>query len=104
MAQRTRPIQLHFFVSEAEKKLIDEKQIKSGMSKGAFYRSMIIDGEVSFTDFSALRDVIQEMNKIGTNINQIARKINSTNRIYESDIHDIQERIDDIWRMLKSTL
>ena len=43
-----------------------------------------------------------EINKIGVNINQIAHKVNSENQVYKTDIEEVQEDIDLIWRMLRS--
>jgi hypothetical protein len=44
------------------------------------------------------------MQKIGVNINQIARRVNTTSRIYEQDFEEMQRGIAEIWRLLKSSL
>lgn len=105
MANRNRPYQIKFNVTEEEKALIDKKQEKAGIkSKSAFYRKMIIDGVVIKTDVSALKDVTVAINRIGNNVNQITRRANQNGRVYEEDIKEISEKMGEIWLLLKSTL
>lgn len=105
MANRTRKYQIKFDVTEEEKAIIEQKQKLSGItSKGAFYRKMILEGAVIKTDVSAIKDVTVSINRIGNNINQIARRANQNGRVYEDDIIEVSEKLGDIWRLLKSTL
>jgi hypothetical protein len=105
MANRNRPYQIKFDVTEEEKALIDKRQEQSGITnKGAFYRKMLIDGIVVKTDMSALKDVTIAINRIGNNVNQIARRANQTGRVYEEDIKELDEKMGEIWQLLKSTL
>lgn len=105
MANRNRPHQIKFNVSDEEKALMDKKQEQTGIkNKGAFYRKMIIDGMVINTDVSAIKDVTVAMNRIGNNINQIARRANQNGRVYKEDIKEINEKLGAIWQFLKSTL
>ena len=47
MAKRKRDIQLHFMVSEQERKFIDEKMAQLGTKNmGAYLRKMAVDGYV----------------------------------------------------------
>lgn len=105
MANRSRKIQINFSVSEEEKALIDKKQKQSGIeNKGAFYRKMLIDGYVINTDITAIKQVTVAMNRIGNNVNQIARYANQNRRINQKDITYLNERMDELWQFLKSTL
>lgn len=45
-----------------------------------------------------------EIQKIGVNINQIARRINTTGTVYEADIQEIKERLAQIWQLQRSIL
>lgn len=65
---------------------------------------MLIDGVVVNTDLSAIKEVTVAMNRIGTNINQIARRANQTGRVYADDLKDIDKKVEEIWQLLKSTL
>lgn len=105
MANRNRPYQVKFNVSEKEKALIEKRQEQSGIkNKGAFYRKMIIDGIVIKTDVSVIKDVTVSINRIGNNINQIARRANQNGRAYEDDLRKVNEKLGEIWQLLKFTL
>ena len=41
---------------------------------------------------------ISELQKIGTNINQIAKRVNATGTLYAQDIEDIKEAMAEIWQ------
>ncbi len=105
MANRTRKYQIKFDVTEEEKEIIEKKQKMSGItSKGSFYRKMILEGIVIKTDMSAIKNLTVSINRIGNNINQIARRANQTGNIYNDDLKEINEKMSVIWELLKSTL
>ena len=102
---RKREIILRLGVTEAERDFIyDKMRLLNTNNFGAYARKMLIDGYAVNTDYSDLKAVAAEMQKIGVNINQIARKINSTTRIYEQDFDEMKRGIADIWQLLKSSL
>jgi len=102
---RKRDILLRVFVMEAERDFIYDKMNEVNTNNfGAYARKMLIDGYAIHTDYSDLKTVIAEMQKIGVNINQIAKRINSTSRIYEQDFIEIQGKVDEIWRLLRLSL
>ena len=96
MVNRKRDIQKFFRVNEEEDKMIKEKMEQLGTDNfGAYARKMLIDGYVVKTDYT---------NKIGVNINQIAKRTNETNRIYEDDIKELKGELEQVWQLLKSNL
>ena len=100
-----RQIQIKFRVTEAERDLIYEKmRLLNTNNLAAYMRKIAIDGYVINTDNSDLKAIAAEMQKIGVNINQIARRVNSTTRIYEQDFDEMKRGIDDIWRLLRLSL
>ena len=102
---RKRDILLRVFVTEAERDFIYGKMDELNTNNfGAYARKMLIDGYAIHTDYADLKTVITEMQKIGVNINQIAKRINSTSRIYEQDFIEIQGKVDEIWRLLRLSL
>ena len=102
---RKREIILRLGVTEAERDMIYEKMRQLNTNNfGAYARKMLIDGYAINTDYSDLKTVAAEMQKIGVNINQIAKRVNSNTRIYEQDIEEMKRGIADIWRLLKSSL
>ena len=100
-----RQVQIKFRVTEAERDLIYEKmRLLQTNNLAAYMRKIAIDGYVINTDNSDLKAIAAEMQKIGVNINQIARRVNSTTRIYEQDFDEMKRGIDDIWRLLRLSL
>ena len=105
MANRTRINQIGFFLSDDEKKILDDKFKLSGMkSKSAFLRKMILYGFVYDVDYSYLRNYNVELGRISSNLNQIARRINSTDHIYKEDIEEVKELMNQVWHTQKSML
>lgn len=105
MTNRTRKEQILIFVTEEEKEMIKEKMEQYGTDNMSGYiRKMAIDGYVIKKDYSELKDLIYEIGKIGTNINQIAKRVNTTSSIYEVDVNDIKRKMDKLWQLLQSTL
>jgi len=47
---------------------------------------MVIDGYIVEVDYSDITAICTEMQKVGTNINQISKLVNSANTVYKSDI------------------
>ena len=105
MANRTREIMLRFFVTAAERDLIHEKmRLVHTNNLSAYLRKMAIDGYIIETDHADLKPIAAEMQKIGVNINQIARRVNTSGSAYQGDIEQVQEGVSEIWRLLRLSL
>ena len=104
MAKRKRTIQILFCVSQEEKKLIRRKMIEAKTKNmGAYLRKMAIDGYIVNTDTTPLKKQYEEMHKIGVNINQIAKKVNSTGDLYPEEMQELKEMVKELWRILRSS-
>ena len=104
MAKRKRNIQILFCVSAEEKKLIRRKMIEAKTKNmGAYLRKMAIDGYIVNTDTTPLKKQYEEMHKIGVNINQIAKKVNSTGDLYPEEKQELKEMVKELWRILRSS-
>ena len=100
-----RAVQIKFRVTEAERDLIYEKmRLLRTNNLAAYMRKIAIDGYIIAVDNSDLKAVAAEMQKIGVNINQIARRVNVASRIYERDFNELQEKVEEIWRLLRLSL
>ena len=105
MANRKRNIQMKFYVTEDEKRLIDEKMSQLPTRRyGAYLRKMAIDGYIIYTDTANIKEMNKELHAIGRNINQIAKRVNSTSDIYREDIAELRERLGEIWRLQRTML
>ena len=94
MENRKRNIQLKFWVSEEEKRLIDEKMKQLPIRQyGAYFRKMAIDGYILVVDRSDTKAYIRELQAVSRNINQIAKRANATGTVYQQDIEDIKKAV-----------
>jgi hypothetical protein len=65
---------------------------------------MAIDGYIIVVDTSDIKAMTAEILKISVNINQIARRVNSTTRIYEQDFDEMKSTLKEIWRLQRLLL
>lgn len=105
MVNRKRNIQLKIWLTEKERRLIDEKMKLLPTSQiGAYIRKMAIDGYIIYTDTANIKEMNKELRAIGRNINQIAKRVNSTGDIYRGDITELRERLGEIWQLQRTIL
>ena len=64
---------------------------------------MAIDGYIVNTDTTPLKKQYEEMHKIGLNINQIAKKVNSTGDLSPEEKQELKEMVKELWRILRSS-
>ena len=105
MANRKRNIQIKFYVTEAEKRLIDERmKLLPTQRYGTHLRKMSIDRYIIYTDTTEIKAFTSELSAIGRNINQIAKRVNAEGSAYKADMREIQERLDEIWQLQRRIL
>ena len=105
MANRNRPIQVKFRVTPEERALIDKRMEQAGTNNMAAYlRKMAIDGYVVKLELPELRDLISLLRRTSNNFNQIARRVNSTDRIYADDIQEMKTMIEQTWEATNQVL
>ena len=105
MANRKRNIQMKFWVTEEEKRLIDEKMSQFPTKRyGAYLRKMAIDGYIIYVDTRDIKEMNKLLSAIGRNINQIAKRVNAGSPTYQADMEEIRERLDQIWQLQRRIL
>ena len=103
--KRNRTEQIKFWTTPEEKDLILKKMELYGTSNmGAYLRKMAIDGYVIKLELPDLKEMIRLLGIANNNINQIARSLNSTGRIYKTDIQEIRDRIDGLYDYARKIL
>lgn len=103
--KRNRTEQIKFWTTPEEKDLILKKMELYGTSNiGAYLRKMAIDGYMIKLELPELKEMIRLLGIANNNINQIARSLNSTGRIYEADIQEIRDRIDGLYDYARKIL
>ena len=101
---RLRKNQINLKVTKDELRIIDKKAEVACLSRNGYLIKMAIEGAVIIQDLDNMRDFTNEINKIGVNINQIAKHINTTNNIYKSDIEELKKKIEEIYKIVESIL
>ena len=93
MAERIRKHPVQFYLNDDEQYILNEKFRLSRMkSKSAFLRKLVLYGFVYDVDYSHIREMNALLGNIGSNLNQIAKRVNSTNTIYKKDMEDRDEQ------------
>ena len=60
-----------------------------------------IDGRILKLDLPELRELLSLMRRYSGNLNQIAKRVNSTHRIYAVDLEDIQTSQAKLWQSVR---
>jgi len=92
-------------VTKEEKKNIHEKmeQLSTG-NFGAYARKMLIDGTIIKKDYSEIKKLTAELGKIGSNINQLAKRANESRNVTKDEIRNIVVHQFEIEKLVKATL
>ncbi len=100
MENRKRNVQIIIRVTEEERTLIEEKmkQIPT-LNLSAYARKMLIDGYIVTLDLQEVKGHTAQLQKIGVNVNQIAKRINETGQIYADDMDEIKRVMEEVWRL-----
>ena len=105
MENLSRPIQIKFRVNALEREKIRDRMKECNIwNMGRYLRCMAINGCIIKPDHTDIKQMNNELHKIGVNINQIAKKANETGSIYAEDIKLLQEMMDTIWHLQRDIL
>ncbi len=81
---------MHFFVSQAEFDLIQQNMTLSDSTNlSAFLCKMAIDGMVIKLDMLEIKEMLKLLRRANANINQIAKHLHETGRVYDTDLEEI---------------
>ena len=96
---------MKFWVTEEEKDLIDQKmKLLPTKRYGKYLRKMAIDGYIIYTDTTDIKEMNQILGAISRNINQIAKRMNATGHVYDADVKQVKELMNEVWQSQKSML
>lgn len=88
-----RSVKMTVRVTPEEHALIHEKMALIGTTnQEAYLRRMAIDGLYVRLNLPELKEMVSLLRYTGNNINQMAKRLNETGRVYEADISDIQKQ------------
>ena len=89
-------------MSDEELEYFNRKFEISGLkSKSEFMRLMFFEGMIVKFNDSDMEFLTRQISGMTSNINQIAARVNSTNKIYADDIKEIRQKQEEIWQQLR---
>lgn len=96
--KRKRKIQIILRVTQEEKELIEQRMEQAGIiNMSAYLRKMAIDGHVIRLDLPELRELVSLLRRSSNNLNQLARRVNATGRVYETEFAELQQAQEKLW-------
>lgn len=91
---RYRNKRLYVMVTEEEKAKLKEKMLSIGMvNMSEFIRMVLKYGQAYNLDTSSMSKLAYEINRVGNNINQIAKKVNQTDNVQKKDLDEILQKL-----------
>lgn len=99
---RVRPQQVKFWVTEEEKQRIEKRAAKF-QSTAAYLREIALKGKIVERPPSITLDHYLELNRIGNNINQLTRQVNSeeANIFHKRTKKEIEQVLTELTGLLK---
>ena len=103
----------NFFVSELENKIIEKNMREANLQNFSTYaRKSCLDKKIYTVDFSSLKEIMStiaqanlEVNRIGNNLNQIAKYLNESEQNKTRElINDYKDELQGLDKKLKSML
>ena len=100
-----RTVGLYTMVSPEEKEVIDRKMALLGTTNlRAYLRKMAVDGYVVQLDMGSVVELVKLLRSISSNVNQIAKRCNSTHNLYAEDVEDLRKGYTEVWQGIHGLL
>ena len=87
-----------------EMEIIRKCAEKRGKRVGTYIRETAVDGKIKIYDLRQFDNLIMSFNRIGNEINPIAKVINSTGTITKKDIEDLKNSVADLKAVFENYL
>jgi len=98
MKKRKHNIPIMFWVTEQERDLIEQRMAQIGTTNmSAYLRKIAIDGYVLKLNLPELKEMISLLRRSSNNLNQIAKRVNETGRVYDADIEYLLGNQEQLW-------
>ena len=92
-------------INDEEREQIQARMALAGaQNMSAFIRKMALDGRIVLLDMEEIKTLVSLLRRTSANVNQIAKRVNSTSRVYENDLAEIQNRLGEVWTALDDVL
>lgn len=105
MENRKRKVQIIVRVTEGERGLIEQKMREVPTKNlSAFDRKMLIDGYSIFLHTAEIKTHTEQLQRIGVDLNRIARRVNETSGISSVDMDDLKGLMAEVWKLERRLL
>ena len=102
---RLRDNRISFWVTAEELALIEKKMEQVGTTNmSAYLRKQAIDGYIIKLDLPELREMVSLLRRSSTSLNQLAKRVNATGRMYREDMEDVLQKQDQLWQAANQVL
>lgn len=103
MANKSRPKQVMFRLSEEEYEQFMKKVEQSGTNQQEFILKAVLEKPITNTD--GIKEVVPELKRQGNNLNQIAKKLNENGYVdYKQELPNTMKEVREVWQLLKQYL
>ena len=105
MEKEKRLIKHTFKTTEAEAETIRRKMKSLGIrNESAYMRAMALNGYILKLDLPQIQEMLRLLSNMANNLNQIAKRLNAHGNLYETEIEEIQQKQDELWKMMRQLL
>ena len=105
MAKEKRPNRVTFLLTDEEMEIVSKRMEMLGItSMSAYIRKMILNGFILTLNMPELKEMISLQRYTSNNINQIAKRLNETDRIYTDDMEEIKSNQKKLWNGINRIL
>lgn len=106
MAEKEKRLVNHNFrTTESEAAVMRKKMEALGIrNKSAYMRALALNGYILKLDLPQIREMLRLLGNMTNNLNQIAKRLNAHGNLYETEIEEIQQKQDEMWKMMRQLL
>ena len=105
MEERYRNIRIRFRVTPEEMSVIEQKQAAANIiNREAFLRKMVMEGRILVLNVPELRTISALLGHCSGNLNQIAKRVNSTGRYYMGELKETKEILNDVENRVRKVI
>ena len=98
--KRTRSVQVR--LTQEEYDFLEQKfQLSGYKSKSEFMRIAFFDTLIVKFSTEDMQELLRLVRSISNNVNQIAVRVNSTDKVYVEDMNNIKDGVEKIWQQLR---
>ena len=95
--KRVRSVPIYVWVRPDELEVIRERMAEAGIrNMSAYIRKMALDGYCLNLDLPQLRRMAYLLQMCSNNLNQYAKRANECGKIYDADMEDLRQRLDEL--------